>query len=583
MALTAAEQAEMVSLQKDLSNPSPSSGLTDAEKNEMASLQNEVGEKPSRLSNIIRGQVDALPMYGSVAGGFIGGALATPADLVAGPAPTVMGAMAGAGLGAGLGKGLKNLINKHVYGEDPYKNSTMGDVAKDYAGEIALGAAGEGGGQVIGKGLSKVAEIAAPSIKSGADAVRNAASRLRVTPTAGMLTDSGAVQALESQLSKSPTTIGGYFAGKEQAPVVETINKTVNDALDGSTSLSPYESGGLIKKGLISDIAERHQPIQMAYQDAGAATKDIPINPQSQTRVARNIRNVQGANLLPELQSEANVYAQGLENSKSASDLKILKSRAKTTLADPTASYEKKKIAGEALDRLDKLETNTIMREAISQARTPGEGRAIGNDVVGNLKSAAKEYREMMGDVNTLARGSKLTSGKYGISNITKEIDQVPNEKMGDALFKTNDYDFLTFLKEKHPESFSQARAQKLSEIAQKSKGPDGTVSANKFYQSIKNYGPEVRKMLFGEKLNSLDDAKVILENLPKDVNPSGTSRGTLTNQTMNPIKQGMSALNYGLYKTLPQAGKIANSTAGKATGLILRESPKLGLIDNER
>lgn len=510
-------------------------------------------DQPSTLSNIIRGQVEALPMYGSVAGGLIGGALATPADLVAGPVPTALGAMGGAGIGAGLGKGLKNLINKHVYGEDPYKNSTMGDVAKDYAGEVALGAAGEGIGQVAGRGLLGLSKML-PEQAAHAPQIMQAASRMGVEASPGMVTSSPFLKGLESDLAKSPT-IGGALTRRVTQPTKDSIETVTKGALDDASAVSDYVAGSQMKKGLISDIGQRYQPIQMAYDDAGAATKDIPLNPQSQSRVAKNIRNIKGTNILPELRTEAETYASGIENAKSADEIQILKSKAKASLRDPGTSFEQKQIAKEALDKMDRFEHNSIMREAIAQARTPGEGSKIGKDIVGNLKSAAKEYRLMKGDLGTLARGSKVTSGKYGVSNVLKEIDQVPAEKLPDMMFKQNDHEFMNFLKDQHPDVYAAAKKQKLAEILDKSKSPqDGSISPRKFLQAIKDLGPEARQHLFGERINSLEDIQTLVHSLPADVNPSGTATALSFKQTLNPMEQGADLGRYGLYKALSNA-----------------------------
>ncbi len=538
--------------------------------------------EPSELSKIIRGQVDALPMYGSVAGGLIGGALATPADIVGGPVPTVAGGMAGAGLGAGIGKSLKNLINKHIYGEDPYKDASMTDVAKDYSGEVALGMGGELGGQVLGKGLVGISKML-PEQAAHAPQVMQAASRMGVDASPGMLTNSPFIKGLEADLVKSPT-VGGLLTRRGTEPAKEAISNVTKGALNDASTVSDYVAGSQMKKGLISDIGQRYQPIQMAYDDAGGATKDIMLNPKSQERVANNIRNIKGTNLLPELKSEAETFASGVENAKSADEIQILKSKAKASLRDPAVSFEKKQIAKEALDKLDRLEHNTIMREAISQARTPGEGAKIGKDIVGNLKSAAKEYRLMKGDLGTLARGSKVTSGKYGVSNVLKEIDKVPAEKLPDMMFKQNDHEFMNFLKDKHPDVYAAAKKQKLAEILDKSKSPqDGSLSPRKFLQAIKDLGPEAREHLFGQKVNSLDDIEALVHSIPGDINPSGTATAHAFKQTLNPIEQGTDLARYGLYKGLANAPKGLKPAIDSSVKAGLPRVVGQGLINGDR
>jgi hypothetical protein len=95
----------------------------------------------------IQGTLDALPMAGMVAGGVLG----TPADLVTGPAGTVVGA----GVGAGVGQTIKSAGERFVLGKDKPNSEVLLDTAK----AVPEGMAYEMGGQI----LSKAGEIAAKS------------------------------------------------------------------------------------------------------------------------------------------------------------------------------------------------------------------------------------------------------------------------------------------------------------------------------------------------------------------------------------------------------------------------------------
>lgn len=497
---------------------------------------------------ILKSTVDQLPLYGSVGFGLLGLPMGGP-----------IGAMAGAGVGAGLGKAAQNFINRYL---EPENVKPMTEQYKDIGKEMLLGAAAEGGGQLLARGIGGLARMM-PTKSAMAPAIEKAGTRLGVKPTEGMLTDSYFIKGLENDLAKSPT-VGGALVRRETAPVQNKIDEITRSALNDASSLSKYEGGSDIKKGLIADISERYQPIQMAYDDVASSTKDIPIAPKSAGRVAKNIRNVEGANLFPEYRAEAETYASAIENAQSANDLKVIKTRAKEALRDPSLSADRKNIAAQALDKIDRLETNTIMREAVAQARTPKEGAKIGAEIVGNLKTAAKEYRAMMGDVGKLAKGSKITSGKYGISNVLKEIDEIPAEQLPEKLFKTNDTEFLNFIKEKHPDAYAEARKQKIADILKKSTSPqDGTISARRFLQAIKDLGPEVRQHLFGDAVNSLDDVQKLVQATPEVFNPSGTARSMQIKQVLNPITQAEDLGRYGLYKTLTKSKSLKPGLLG--------------------
>lgn len=502
-------------------------------------------KEPFMGEGLIRGALQALPAAGGLAGGLLGSA--------AGPAGTFGGAV----LGAGGGRALQNIGEGLLGDEQTREDIYMGPV-KDAAYE----AAGIGVGGLLASGAGKVAQLL-PKKAPNASKIIESAQKLGVEATPGMTTESYFLKGLEDDLAKSPT-IGGALTRQKLEPVKESIENVTKKSLVDASSLSPFEAGNEMKKGLIGDISERYQPIQMAYDDVSSVTKDIGLNPQGQARVAKNIRGIEGTKVLPELASEAEIYAKGIEGARSAKDLQLLKSKAKESLRNLGASFEQKQIAREALDKIDRFEANSIMREAVAAARTKGEGRKIGKDIVGNLKSAAKEYRQMMGDIGTLAKGSKVTSGKYGVSNILKEIDEIPSEKLGESLFKTNDNEFLNFLKDKHPKVFDEARKQKIAQVLKKSISPqDGQVSPRKFLQAIKDFGPEARKQLFGAEANNLDDIQTIIQSIPETINPSGTARSQQFKQSLNPYTQAMDLGRYGLYKTLSGAEKLQGKVKG--------------------
>lgn len=152
-------------------------------------------EEPSYLSKLVRGQVKALPMYGSVAGGLIGAPL--------GP----FGMVGGAGLGAGIGKAAENLINTYGYGEEsPYKSTS--DAYNDYAKEIALGGMSEIGGQALGAGIGALSKNVGKSIyKSGLKAIDNEAVKYGKDPVSdvlfkhGITGDASAIQKQMDELS----------------------------------------------------------------------------------------------------------------------------------------------------------------------------------------------------------------------------------------------------------------------------------------------------------------------------------------------------------------------------------------------
>lgn len=122
-----------------------------------------------------KGLLNTLPTAGMLAGGAVGGAAGGGLTAgVAGPA----GAVAGAGLGSMAGESLKKLGEKYILGEEPGSRESF---YKDIGRSGMEGAAGEMGGQVIGK-LGKIAAESKIGKKVG-EVAGNAAAKIGETFT----------------------------------------------------------------------------------------------------------------------------------------------------------------------------------------------------------------------------------------------------------------------------------------------------------------------------------------------------------------------------------------------------------------
>ena len=527
---------------------------------------------------VIRGMVksglEQLPTAGAVGGGILG------AGAGAGAGSVPLG-MVGAGAGAGIGKALENIGEQYLLGELKSKK----DMLVDPLISGAYGAAGEGAGQGVAQGISRLVGKDAASVaakeasdalnqnakgiaKPTAEEVAAAAARMGVKPTAGMLSDNYVPRALENSLSQSPS-IPGYLIRNEQAPVHKGISDTVNGLLNDATSLSHAEGGRQMRNEVIAKMNEDYAPIQMAYDEAKQSTQHIPLNPQSQTRIANSIRNLESAQILPNSSEAklANNFADATENVKNVDQIKMLRSKAMEIMRDPNASAGEKTVAADVRDRLDRFHNNSIMRGAIAVARDPEQGQEIGSQLVADVKGAGKAYKQYMQDMGTFNRGSGLAKTTDKTAQTLNKISNTPPEDMGDALFQTGDSEFLNFLKDKQPRAYALAKQQKLADIAAKSTAPNGEVSAPKFLQSIKSLGPEAREHLFGDGANDkLKDLQTVMQSIPGKVGGSDTPRGMEFHGLLNPLQQIRDVGRYGLLKNgEPMAGSLGSNAGSRA------------------
>jgi hypothetical protein len=306
------------------------------------------------------------------------------------------------------------------------------------------------------------------------------------------------------------------------------------------------------------------------------------LNPKGQERIARNIRQISEVQLLPDSPGAkmANQFADGVERSKNVKQLGLLQSQAKAVLRDPTIGGADKNVMAQVIDKIDRYQNNSIMRNAIENSRTKGEGVNIAKETIGDLKDAHKAYREFVTKYQTLGKGSKLTTGKYGASNIVREIESVPSEKIPEKIFTTQNNDFLNFLRDEYPNQYATAKEQYLTKLFKNSTGPDGEVAPKKFMNSIKNLGPEVRTHLFGKDAQ-IEDLQTLIQSLPSKTGASDTPRGLEYLNMLNPFMQGREMLRYGTYKTLPYTKNIKGALQGPTSkGLIRMGTSKA--LDNE-
>ena len=101
----------------------------------------------SLLHQFGRAAIESIPVVGAVLGG-IGGTAAGP-----------VGTVGGAGLGYAAGKEIEGLAKHYLYDEAAPSTAPIDQLGR-VAGNVAEGAAGEMGGQILGKGL----EVAAPYV-----------------------------------------------------------------------------------------------------------------------------------------------------------------------------------------------------------------------------------------------------------------------------------------------------------------------------------------------------------------------------------------------------------------------------------
>ncbi len=548
----------------------------------------------------IQGGLNALPTIGAWGGGAGGAVAGELVDPLGGGIP---GGFAGAVGGGAIGGRLKSMGEQYILdkqkpeGEAPYQDMING--ANDGARqELMAGLLSAGGKSLANSGVQ---DIAKSFNRPGSEAIAAAASKLGVKPTQGMMTDDYISRNLENSLSQNPS-IPGSWVRSQQAPVQDAISGVSEKALADASGRSPLEGGKEMQKGVANTLEQRLQPIQDKYSEIEGHTKNIPLTEPKISagiqRVSNNIRGLDDARFEgSEGHKIANQFADWLEQAKDANDLKLLKTKARQIAQDPTSSFEEKSVASSIMGKLDKVQQNTIMRQAVQITREaqPGgskilegardqaataEGTDIGKGLINDIKGTNKQYRGLMEDVKAFGQGSGLTKANHGPSAAIEDIKSANPQEMGAALFDAGNTEFTQMVQKQYPEQFEMARQQRLKEIADKSQTPSGAIDPKKLLKTVnkmKAETPEALEMLFGSKnIDALEAADTLTKSIPGKVGASDTPRGLAFKDVINPMQNVADLGRYGLLKGKPKLEALGNSVQGYARPLSIPVSAGL-------
>lgn len=535
----------------------------------------------------VEGTLQALPAAGGLGGGLLGSAL--------GP----IGAVGGAGAGAAGGAYLANAIRSGLGMSTAPKTREAALI--EPVKEGLIGAAGEGAGQLIKPGL-KFAETAAkkgygtvkgllgsaddiiqppkfvtegfrPSLKDEAQQIAGATERIGARATPGMLSSNRNIQNLESVLSQSPT-MSGERVRQAYEPVFKGLGERA-EQLAPMTSMSRGEAGEQLRRGLLSRIGEKSQPLSASFQDIQQSTSNIVADPKSLGRAADRLLKQDVAEFATLPQGQAvRKYADLIRGAKSVDSLKQLRSSVNSELS--TAYDAGDSQLARALEKvknsITRLERRQILKTAIESTPTRNQGEAAAKELISQIKQTNKGWRSMMEEMEGIARAGgikKITNPQH----LAKLIDEMPAPQLADRFFNTKNYEGLRSVKQFVPEEFELLRQHKVSQIAEKSL-TKGSIDPAKLVKQMSSLDKEAREILFGPKSEQmLSDMKTVLNAIPEKVGKSDTPRGQQWfkfSQLLNPKQWGQEASDAYSYMLLegraPPTAEGLGYKAGKAT-----------------
>lgn len=544
---------------------------------EFGNLYGQLRDESRANFNKAKGDNPTTYLGGEVAGG--AATLAVPGMAAAKGAKLagVMQTSARAGVAAGVG-----------FSEGENVRDVLADGVQGGAIGMAIPAAGAalgyGGKKVIEKGSRAfVKEVAPTRIKLNESEILAAAERLGIKVTPGMLDDTGFVQRLEYTLAQSPSLLG-QSVNRNQRAVSDKLAVNVGDLTKEASSLSPYQTGERFKSGVTAKVSERLDPISAVFNKVAESTKSIPVSDRSKDALVRNIQGLDTFKLTGG-GGKPQQYVDMIGRLENADQVKTMMTLLNQDIASVTISGAEKHVLRGIKEKLSNLESNSITRAAVQQAREAGMGGStgdkIGTQIVSDLKAARTEYRKLLTDLEDFSESASRVKTNKGPSAFLDSVEAIPSEKIQRNYFNTDNNRQLTALQEKFPEQFELLRQGKLKEIAEAS--VDGsmngrnTVSSHKFLKEVNNLNPEAKAMVFKQSASVLDDMQTIQSSLPRNFNPSGSGTQAGWQDTIaRNIKDIPTYLQY----------KAASSNMGRGLTEKLakvREAPKLSESNSPR
>lgn len=453
-----------------------------------------------------------------------------------------------------------------AYGAGASEEESAAGIARDAAVGGALsggigGAVKLGGDKVaqairgqapaVQKVAQETADYIRPKTRANAAELQAAAKSIGIELTPGMLDDAGFVERLESTLAKNPSIFGRKIAEK-QSQVYQGLQRGAEELTSEATALTPFQTGEKFKAGVTAKVGERLDPIAAVFEDVAESTKNIPIKQRSIDAVRRNIEASELYSLTGG-EGKPGKYVDMLGRLKNANQVKTMMTLLNNDISDATGA--EKAVLLSIKDKLQGLERSSVMRSAIEQARTKGEGSQIGRELVGDLRDARAGYRSLAQDLGGMAKESRM---KYsGPSSFVDELEAIPSERIQDRFFNPENTRQLQDLASKFPEEFELLKQGRLKEIAEASQDfATGETSAAKFLKEARKLNPEAQGLLFNDpqKIKQLESINQVM---PRNFNPSGTaSSGNWQDIIASNVKD---VPNYMAYKFLtgPTVGNV--------------------------
>jgi len=406
-------------------------------------------------------------------------------------------------------------------------------------------------------------------LKKNSKEITDAASEIGAPVLESQVSASKHVQDVDSMLLQSPTPVG--VARREVLQNgLDAANRAIDDSLAVTNKITEAETGNLIKTGIATRLEAELKPISDLYETIKRDFKEIPVDKKAVQGISDGILKIEGIGLSPsspEFRLAKSVAAE-IKNIATVEDLKQYQTiLSRRSIGAPELKY----VAGKIKERLVDLEEQSIISFAKEMPVVDSEARSAVDALIKDRKSANAKYaafRDKLSELGSVIGKKKI----YGPTDFIDFLEELPPEKLATRLFDKKNSEFLKFFAEEFPDemkALGNLFKNKLKDNALR----DGVIQPGKVMREIKKLSPEVQSLLFdGASLKKLNAAKVYIESIPANINPSGTSKSEAYRRFFSsPVSSTLeTAKDYATLKGMQiVVGKIGGPEAAKVEQLI--------------
>jgi hypothetical protein len=481
-----------------------------------------------------------------------GEALATTGGAALGAIGGLPGAITGGVVSAGAYEEGKQALAKGLGLRDDLDRSRINQTA-------IIGGLSVLGGKAVEKGFKWVS----PKLKLNAKEIQEAAKELGVKVTPGQIYDDKLIQNLEAQITKTPGTVGGFWTRIKNDRAREASKEIAEFITKDKSGKTIFQSGSNAGEKLLQETNEKILPAAQVYEKYEALYSSKEFKPILETMIAKlnkkydkvieRITNPQTATIL------RNIQKKELSKVQNLSQLKEVRTRIGKTWQSMD-DFNGQDALKELYSEVTELRSKALI-EAGKKFETP----EIAEIAVSEIKQADKIYRQVAKDLGSSLFKGKTTKGglKTSVKNYLEkniEIDRI------DKILSLNDPKKIEAIKNIFPETYTELREGAINQLARQAEF-QGNLSPKRLVNAIDALPDETSRILFGFDATKKSKAlKKYLENIPYDINPSGTELSITLKNLINPLEQAKSLYNSLIYNVAANAGKYKPAVG---TGLL--------------